>query len=77
MLFYTGLSTRSYSARNQFSAMMYADCGEFSIVLSENHLKRMGCASGLRVFCENCGWKHESFGRLKAGFKFKQDLSRI
>ena len=27
-------------------------------MLSENHLERKGCASSLRVFCENCGWKH-------------------
>ena len=41
-----------------FSAMRYADCGEFSIVLSENYLERKGCASSIRVFCKNCGWKH-------------------
>ena len=42
-----------------FSAMRCADCGEFSIVLSENYLERRGCASSLRVFCESCGWKNE------------------
>ena len=36
-----------------FSAMRCADCGEFSIVLSENYLERKGCASSLRVFCES------------------------
>ena len=54
-----------------FSAMRCADCGEFSIVLSENHLKRQGCASSLRVFCENCGWKHEFWTSKKEDLSFE------
>ena len=54
-----------------FSAMRCADCGEFSIVLSENHLERKGCASSLRVFCENCGWKHEFWTSKKQTLSFE------
>ena len=54
-----------------FSAMRCADCGEFSIVLLENHLERKGCASSLRVFCENCGWKHEFWTSKKQTLSFE------
>ena len=54
-----------------FSALRCADCGEFSIVLSENQLKRMGCASSLRVLCENCGWKHEFWTSKKEDLSFE------
>ena len=64
-----------------FSAMRCADCGEFSIVLSENHLERKGCASSLRVFCENCGWKHEFWTSKKQTLSFevnrRLDLDRV
>ena len=52
-----------------FSAMRCADCGEFSVVLMENHLERKECASSLRVFCESCGWKHEFWTSKKQTFK--------
>ena len=54
-----------------FSAMRCADCGEFSIVLSENHSERKGCASSLRVFCESCGWKHEFWTSKKQTLSFE------
>ena len=38
-----------------FSSMRCAECAHFTLVLSENHLERKGCASSLRVFCKNCG----------------------
>lgn len=42
-----------------FSSMGCAECAHFTLVLSENHLESWkGCASSLRVFYENCGWKH-------------------
>ena len=41
-----------------FSSMSCAQCAHFTLVLSENHLERKGCASSLRVFCKNCGWKY-------------------
>ena len=40
------------------SSMSCAECAHFTLMLSENHLERKGCASSLRAFCENCGWKH-------------------
>ena len=54
-----------------FCAGAPADCGEFSRVLSENHFERKGCASSLRVFCENCGWKHEFWTSKKQTLSFE------
>lgn len=54
-----------------FSAMRCVECGEFSIVLLENHLERKGCASSLRVFCDNCGWKHEFWTSKKQTLSFE------
>lgn len=42
-----------------FSSLRCADCGCFTLALMENHLHRKGCASELRVFCQNCGWRND------------------
>ena len=55
-----------------FSSMRCAECAHFTLMLSENHLERKGCASSFRVFCENCGWRHvfwTSKNRLKVSRK--------
>ena len=42
-----------------FSSLRCAECGNFQVTLMENHFERKGCASSLRLLCENCGWKLE------------------
>ena len=54
-----------------FSSMRCADCGHFNVVLMENHLKRSGCASSLRLFCGSCGWIHEFFSSKEQGQSFE------
>jgi len=41
-----------------FVHLRCGECGQFSLVLMEDDLNRNGCASSLRLLCENCGWKH-------------------
>ena len=48
-----------------FSPLRCADCGEFSIVLLENHLERKRCVSSLESFARIVAG-NMSFGRLKS-----------
>ena len=54
-----------------FSSMRCTNCAHFTLVLSENHLERKGCASSLRVFCKNCGWKHVFWTSKKQTLSFE------
>ena len=44
---------------------------DFRLVLSENVFQRKGCASSLRYFCKNCGWKHEILTSKKRTFSYE------
>lgn len=37
------------------------ECYQLTIALMENNQKRQGCASQLKVICQNCGWKEDFF----------------
>ena len=54
-----------------FFSMRCAESTHFTLVLSENHLERKGCASSLHVCCENCGWKHVFWTSKKQTFSFE------
>lgn len=54
-----------------FSSLRCADCGSFSLTLTENRFKRSGCASCLRIFCENCGWRSEFHSSRKQTQSFE------
>ena len=47
------------------SSLRCAECGNFTLTLIENSFKRKGCASYLRILCENCGWKKEDYSSKK------------
>ena len=54
-----------------FSSLRCTDCGSFSLTLTENQFKRSGCASCLRLFCENCGWRSEFHSSKKQTQSFE------
>ena len=41
-----------------FSQPQCGECGDFSLLLMEDDLKRKECALTLDLFCEQCGWNH-------------------
>ena len=47
------------------SSLRCAECGNFTLTLIENSFKKKGCASYLRILCENCGWKKEVYSSKK------------
>ena len=53
------------------SSLRCADCGFLTLTLNENPFHRSGCASCLRIFCENCGWKNEFFSSKKQTKSFE------
>ena len=54
-----------------FSLPRCGECGDFSLLCMEDNLKRKGCASTLRLLCEQCGWKHSFCTSKKQGRVFK------
>ena len=48
-----------------FSLPRCGECGDFSLLFMEDNLKRKGCASTLRLLCEQCGWKHSFIQKSK------------
>ena len=44
-----------------FSSLRCADCWCLTLTMMENSISRKGCASGLRVLCQNCGWRNELY----------------
>ncbi|XP_032238287.2 uncharacterized protein LOC5512949 [Nematostella vectensis] len=46
---------------NIFALLRCGDCGEFCLVLGEDEHNRKGCASKLRLTCQNCDWKHITY----------------
>ena len=54
-----------------FSSLRCADCGCFTLTLMENTISRKGCASELRVFCQNCGWRNEFYTSKKQSKSFE------
>ena len=53
------------------SSLRCADCGCFTLSLMENTFDRKGCASMLRIFCNNCGWKTEEYSSKKQTQSFE------
>ena len=41
---------------NVLSLLRCHECGELSLLFMEDEIYRKGCASSLRLLCENCGW---------------------
>ena len=54
-----------------FSSLRCAECGNFNLAFMENHLARKGCASRLKLYCENCEWKQEFCSSKKQGKSFE------
>ena len=54
-----------------FSLLRCADCGSFTLKLTENQFNRSGCASCLRLFCKNCGWRSEFYSSKKQTQSFE------
>ena len=54
-----------------FSLLRCGECGDFSLLFMEDNLKRKGCASTLRLLCEQCGWKHSFCTSKKQGKSFE------
>ena len=54
-----------------FSSLRCAECGDFTLNFMENHIARKGCASSLKLLCENCGWKQEFCSSKKQGKSFE------
>ena len=54
-----------------FSQLRCGECGDFSLLFTEDNLKRKGCASTLRLLCEQCGWKHSFCTSKKQGKSFE------
>ncbi|EDO36497.1 predicted protein [Nematostella vectensis] len=46
---------------NIFALLRFGDCCEFCLVLGEDEHNRKGCASKLRLTCQNCDWKHITY----------------
>ena len=46
-------------------------CGDLTLNSMENHIARKGCASNLKLLCENCGWKQEFCSSKKQGKSFE------
>lgn len=51
--------------------LRYGKCGDFSLLFTDDNLKRKGCASTLRLLCEQCGWKHSFWTSKKQGKSFE------
>ena len=54
-----------------FAQLRCRDCGNLSLLLMEDNLKRKGCASTLRLLCEHCGWKHSFCTSKKQGKSYE------
>lgn len=54
-----------------FSLLRCGECGDFSLLFMEDNLKWKGCASTLRLLCEQCGWKHSFCTSKKQGKSFE------
>ena len=54
-----------------FAQLRCGDCGNFSLLLMEDNMKRKGCASTLRLLCEHCGWKHSFCTSKKQGKSYE------
>ena len=54
-----------------FAHVRYCDCGNSTLVLMEDGMKRHGCSSSLRLFCKNCGWKYHFWSSKKQGQSFE------
>ena len=56
-----------------FSQLRCDECSDFSLQFTEDNLKQKGCASILRLLCEECGWKHSFCTSKKQGKSFEID----
>lgn len=54
-----------------FEQMPCKECGEFKLMFAEDSLQRKGCASSLRIACENCGWKYCFYSSKKVKHYFE------
>ena len=54
-----------------FSQLRCGECGDFSLLFTEDNLKRKVCASTCRLLCEQCGWKHSFCTTKKQGKSFE------
>lgn len=59
-----------YKEEATITGFSFVDKELLSTAVSEIHLDIKDCASSLRVFGENCGWKHESWTSKKTEYKF-------
>lgn len=46
-------------------------CGELDLLFMEDEINRKGCASSLRLLCENCGWKYSFYTSKQQGKSFE------
>ena len=47
------------------------ECGELSLLFMEDEIYRKGCASSLRLLCENCGWIYSFYTSKQQGKSFE------
>jgi len=54
-----------------FSMLRCQQCGKLDLLFMEDEINRKGCASSLRLLCENCGWKHSFYTCKQQGKSFE------
>ena len=54
-----------------FSMLRCQQCGQLDLLFMEDEINRKGCASSLRLLCENCGWKHSFYTSKQQGKSFE------
>ena len=52
---------------NVLSLLRCHECGESSLLFMEDEIYRKGCASSLRLLCENCGWIYSFYTSKQQG----------
>jgi hypothetical protein len=58
-----------------FQQVLCKECGESSsLVLEDKKIERKGCASHLRLRCEECGWVYKFYSskKVKKSFEYKR-----
>ncbi|XP_068750970.1 uncharacterized protein [Montipora capricornis] len=56
---------------NVLSLLRCHECGESSLSFMEDEIYRKGCASSLRLLCENCGWIYSFYTSKQQGKSFE------
>ena len=56
---------------NVLSMLRCHQCSELNLLFMEDEINRKGCASSLRLLCENCGWKHSFYTSKQQGKSFE------